>query len=128
MIRYDEVFPLLLGACPSYAGSPEAASFDHWDGHYVHMRFFVAHLVHLLAVGDTEHFPDVFGVAERVLTEGDDETRSLMTAGFLRDLTSLDLYGETSPAPSDLVPWLGPEERRDPDVRLLLGSELSGPD
>ena len=124
LIPYDDVLPLFAAACPSYPTSPEAARFDDADGHFVHMAVFVEHLIRLLDAGLTEHFPEVFAVAERVLVEGDDEARSLVTAGFLRDLTSIDLYGATPTGPSDFVPWFGPEARRDPHVKPLLAPRV----
>ena len=120
VIRYDDVMSLLFGACPSYAVSDEAASHDNRNGHYILMEYFVTHLIRLLEVGHTDSFPAVFGVAERVLLEGDGQARGLVTYGFLEDLTSAELFYTPSAKPSDFLPWFGSQACRDHHVRRLM--------
>jgi hypothetical protein len=120
VIRYDDVIPLLLGACPSYADSAEAASHDERNGHYVGMEYFVTHLIRLLDEGDTDAFPEVFAMVEMVLLEGDGPARGLITYGFLQDLRSPNLFYQTSVEPNDFLPWIEFRARRERNVRRLL--------
>jgi hypothetical protein len=52
----------------------------------------ISHLIRLLEEGCTDAFPAVFDVAKRVLSEGDEEARSLVCDGFVRDLISTELF------------------------------------
>jgi hypothetical protein len=52
-------------------------------------------------------FPAVFDVAKRVLSECDEEARSLVCDGFVGDLTSTEMFVATSVTPTDFLPWLG---------------------
>ena len=120
MITYLEVYPLLVAACPSYAGSKPAAVAEEGDGEYIRVGQLVRHLIQLLDDDDTRSFTAVFGVVDWVLTEGDAEARSLINNGFLDDLTNPEMYGDTTRRPGDFVPWLTPEAKRHPAARRLL--------
>jgi hypothetical protein len=61
----------------------------------------------------------VFGVIERILEEGDDEARVLLTGGFFDDPTSPNLYDESPNDPRDFVPWIWPRPREPPSVQPL---------
>jgi hypothetical protein len=80
---------------------------------FLRVGHLVAHLIQLLDTGTTECFPAVFGVVEWVLTQGDDEARSLITEGFLDDLANPHFYTETTKRPEDFSCWLGPMARDD---------------
>jgi hypothetical protein len=120
VIRYDDVLPLLLEACPSYAPSDEASRHDDRNGHYVNVWFFVSHLIRLLGEGRTEQFPLVFEVVDRVLGEGDHEARGLISNGFLRDLTSPEAFVGAPTGPRDFVLWLGPRALSDHNVQKII--------
>jgi hypothetical protein len=120
MIRYTDVVPLCTAACGTYGASAEAGGVDVEDGEFVQMGSFAAHLVRLLDEGATQDFAAVFGVVELVLQHGDAEARSLMSAGFLADLTNLELYAARRTRPIDFVPWLGALARQERYVRALV--------
>jgi hypothetical protein len=127
MISYLAVLPMCTAACLSYAASIEAAAVNLADGEYVHMGYFVAHLIRLLDDGDTRFPPPVVDVVESVLGEGDPEARSLISFGLLQDLTSLALYQGKRASPTDFLPWLGPRAFDDSHVHSLLEERLLRP-
>lgn len=119
MITYDEVYPLMVAACPSYAGSKPAVWADENDGEFLRIGQLVRHLIVLLEDADFESFTAVFGVVEWVLAEGDAEAKSLINNGFLDDLTSPEMYAHSTCRPADFLPWLGPEAGQHPSVQRL---------
>lgn len=123
MIRYDDVLPLLLGACPTFAVSHEAAAHDDGDGHFVHIARFASHLIRLLAEGHIDQFPAMFHAAQRVLLAGDEAARSLICEGFVRDLTSFELFLGTPLELTDFHPWLARLSSRHP--RLHFGLDVA---
>ena len=70
-IEYLDVLPLLRGAITTFARSVESAGVDPDNGEYVNITHLVRHLIGRLAAGQTEEFPAVFAVVERVLADGD---------------------------------------------------------
>jgi hypothetical protein len=112
-IGYDGVLPLLIAACPTFANSPEADLHDEGSGEFLRVAALVSHMIRLLESGRTECFADVFRVAEHILSEGHAEARSLIVAGFLRDLASPDMYGGTAVQPVDFLVWLEPRSREE---------------
>lgn len=120
MITYLEVHPLLVAACPSFAGSKPAALAEEGDGEFIRVGQLVRHLIHLLDAEDTESFTAVFGVVDWVLAEGDAEAKSLIDNGFLDDLTNPEMYADATSRFADFVPWLTPRAKRHPAVRRLL--------
>jgi hypothetical protein len=120
VIRYDDVLPLLIEACPGYGLSEEASRHDDRNGHYVNIWFFVNHLIRLLMEGRAEHFPLVFEVVDRVLAEGDHEARGLISNGFLRDLTAPEAFAVAPVRPRDFVAWLGPRALADHNVQEII--------
>jgi hypothetical protein len=119
-IEYLDVLPLLRGAITTFARSVESAAVDPDNGEYVNITHLVRHLIGRLAAGQTEEFPAVFAVVERVLADGDEEALSLMVAGFFEDLLNVDEYTDTICQPSDFGPWLGPRARRVHSVASVL--------
>jgi hypothetical protein len=107
---------LLIAACPSFEDSPEAQTYERGLGEFILMASFVSHLIRLVEAGQTNSFPQVFQVAERILLGGDGEARSLITDGFLRDLGSAEMYEGSSVRPADFLAWLWPESRREMDT------------
>jgi hypothetical protein len=126
MIRYPDVVPMLRAACPSFDTSAEAELVEDGSGEFVHVGYFVAHLVDLVHLDRTDSFAAVFGVVERVLIEGDLEARNLVVAGFLDDLANL--YRRDHRGPNAFEPWLGPRTRRVPGIAVLIeGNGFSDP-
>ena len=112
IIRYEQVLPLLVAACPSFEASDEARHVSEPDGDFLAVSHFVAHLIARLGRNEPGAFRAVFAVVELVLAEGDDEARSLIQAGFLHELTRLDWYRGSGLTPRDFLPWLGPRAQR----------------
>jgi hypothetical protein len=110
----DDVVPLLLQACPSFA---EPWSRSLWRNlatdppgarlHYADASDFVRHIVGLLVKGETAELPSVFAVIERLLIDGDADARELAQIGYLEDFQIIG--GNTA--------GVSPER----DVRPLLG-------
>ncbi|MCU1461122.1 MAG: hypothetical protein JWO37_1197 [Acidimicrobiales bacterium] len=120
VINYDEVFPLLVAACPSFEDSVYAAHDDENDGEFLRVGRLVVHLIELLDRDETNSFPAVFGIVEWALEEGSDDARMLVSDGLLHDLTNQDLYVQTAKHPSDFVSWLGPCAQQQPAIQPFL--------
>ena len=118
VITRDEVMPLLLTACPSFART-WAAELEHdpvhgdEDGtrlHYLDASTFAAHLVGLLRAGAEDEVRAAFAVLERLHVEGDPYVRELATIGYLEHVE-----GELAGHPEELASvesLLGPESAR----------------
>jgi hypothetical protein len=119
-VHYDEVVAFPIAACPSYEGSAEQAAIDDADGEYIRVAGLARHLIRLLAEGDTESFPRVFGVVEWILEDGEPPAVDLIQSGFFEDLTDPTLYEGHRVRPIGFGEWLGPRARRDPKIRAML--------
>ncbi|MEY2461491.1 MAG: hypothetical protein QOG30_3321 [Acidimicrobiaceae bacterium] len=119
-MNYDEVFPLLVAACPSFEDSAYAVHDDENDGEFLRVGRLVGHLIQLLDRDETDAFLAVFGIVEWALEEGSNDARMLVSDGFLHDLTNLDLYVHTETHPRDFVSWLGPCAKQQPAVQPFL--------
>lgn len=101
VITKDQMFPLLLEACPSF--SREWESFvEEWAAEaelplYVALGQFARHLVSKLAAGETERLGAVFAVVERLITEGDNYVKNAAIVGLLEDLQNANLHTTTEP-------------------------------
>ncbi|MEY2422482.1 MAG: hypothetical protein QOI95_2549 [Acidimicrobiaceae bacterium] len=120
MINYDEVFSLLVAACPSFEHSTDSAQAEEDEGEFLRVGHLAFHLIELLLSDETDSFAAVFGIVDWVLAEGSAESRMLVADGFLHDLTSLDRYGDSGKLPSEFVPWLGPCARRELVIQPFL--------
>jgi hypothetical protein len=86
MIAREEVMPLLLAACPSFAEPWAAyrASAAYEEGLlYLDLAELVHHVVELERRGQGDELPALFAVVERLHLEGDDFVREAATIGFL---------------------------------------------
>jgi hypothetical protein len=119
VIGYDEVMGLLVDSCSSFNESPQAAMVDHQDGAYLHMAHLMTHLILLLAAGQTETFPAVFGTVELVLANGDSASRRLINVGLITDLTNDNFYQTVDVEPADFLRWYGPLAQRHREVQAL---------
>jgi hypothetical protein len=112
VIHASQVMPLLLGACPSAQATLDAHD-AYWredkPGVYLDVAAFIHHLIDLVARKQTDEFPAVFAVVERLIASGDDETQTIAVVGLLETLQNntlnwgwdLDIF----------LPWLGPRTR-----------------
>ena len=88
-IHREEVMPLVLQACPSFAGRwREYISSDIYQPEllYAHLGQLAHHLCALLRICDDSEFSAVFSLIERLCTEGDDYVKEAATIGLLEDI------------------------------------------
>lgn len=118
MITRDDVVPLLLAACPSFAGvwstlehDPLVVEDDGSRLHYLDAARVADHLVALLVAGERDQVAAALAVVERMHLEGDPYVRELATVGYLEDLQNV---ADRHPAceRGQLEPLLGPESLR----------------
>lgn len=115
MIVKDDMVPLLLDACPSFA--PAWGEFlAEWRGEdhqpqYLAFGDLARHLIGLVERGETAELPAVFRVVERWHLEGDEYVRTAATVGLLEDLQNLNLH-EHGTDPALFRAMLAPESLR----------------
>jgi hypothetical protein len=115
MLAKDDMMPVLLDACPSFA--PTWQEFlAYWRGEndlpvYVALGDLAHHLIGLVERGETNELPAVFRVVERWHREGDEYVREAATVGPLEDLQNLNLH-EHGTDPAQFRGMLGPESQR----------------
>jgi hypothetical protein len=109
MITEAEVMPLLLAACPGFAPTWQ----EHlawWEGDergsYNDAAEFARYLVESYNRGDTSEFELAFATIERLIDEGDENTRGLVIVGVLEGIQTIASH---SCGPDALVRWLGPK-------------------
>lgn len=113
MISKQQMFPLLLEACPSF--EPRWMQFlAEWKHEtdpplYLALSDFARHLVGLLETKESANFPKIFAVVERLLLEGDPFVKEASTVGLLENLQNLNLHNSTTP--SQFVPYFCPETK-----------------
>lgn len=101
VITKDQMFSLLLEACPSFSRDWESFV-EKWAAEtelplYEALGSFARHLVSKLAAGETEPFNAVFTVVERLITDGDDYVKNAAIVGLLEDLQNASLHTTTEP-------------------------------
>jgi hypothetical protein len=115
MLAKDDMMPVLLAACPSFA--PLWQEFRaEWHGEddlplYVALGDLARHLIGLVERGEMDELPAVFRVVERWHREGDEYVREAATVGLLEDLQNLNLH-EHGTDPAQFRAMLGAESRR----------------
>lgn len=113
MIAREEVMPLLLAACPSFADPWRAyqAEATYEEGLlYIDLAELVHHVVELERRGQCEELPAVFAAVERLHLEGDAFVKEAATIGFLEGLQNF--AGNTGIAPERFRLYLSPESAR----------------
>lgn len=116
MIAQENMMPVLIEACPSFAPQWEAFQ-EEWRTepvdlpHYLVMADFARHLINQLERGDTAGFPEVFGAIERLHREGEHYVREAVTVGLLESLQNHNLHPNGTD-PEQFRPYLGPETTR----------------
>lgn len=115
MLGKDDMMPILLDACPSFA--PAWQEFlAEWRGEddlplYLALGDLAWHLIGLVERGETAELPAVFRVVERWHLEGDEYVHEAATVGLLEDLQNLNLHKHGTD-PAHFRTMLGPESRR----------------
>ena len=113
MITKSEVMLLLREACPGFQATWQA-HLDWWKGEepgaYNDTAEFARYLVESFESGQTSEFPKAFATIERILNEGDPESRDLAAIGVIESLQTIGsnhTCGETV-----FIQWLGPTSSR----------------
>jgi hypothetical protein len=104
---------LLLEACPGFQPTWQE-HLDWWKdeepGDYNSTSEFARYLVESFESGQTSEFPAAFVAIEKILNEGDEESRSLAGIGVIE---SLQTIGSNHSCGEDVfIQWLGPTSRR----------------
>lgn len=103
---------LLLEACPGFQPTWEK-HLEWWNGEeagaYNDASEFARYLVEAFERGQTSEFPAAFATIERILNEGDQESRDIAGIGIIEDLQTI---GSNHSCGEDVfIQWLGPTSR-----------------
>ena len=111
-ITKEQVMPLLLEACPSFTEKWEEhrAFYEDEDLLYVDLGEFAHHLVELHKTNQTDEFPAVFDVIERLHLEGDDYVKEAATIGMLEGIQNV--AGNLEVDPEVFAPYLKSESAK----------------
>lgn len=108
-IHKDGIIPLVLCACPGFRSRWEN-HVAYWNGEpagiYNDMQEFVAYLIETFKHGGTDSVRAALDVLERLLVEGDSDTKEVATIGFiesLQNMSSWESFGAEA-----FVPYLNP--------------------
>lgn len=111
MIAKEQVMPMLLRACPSFADRWQSYLADHEEGLlYVDLGEFAHHVIDLVGREATSELPHVFDVVERLHVEGDAYVKEAATIGLLEGLQNIAENAGLDPR--RLEPWLRPESAK----------------
>ena len=113
MITKSEVMPLLCEACPGFETTWQA-HLDWWKaeepGAYNDTAEFARYLVDSFESGETSEFPKAFATIERILNEGDQESRDIAGIGVIESLQTIG--SNRSCGERVFIQWLGPSSSR----------------
>lgn len=112
MITKEQVMPLFLSACPSFAPVLEndRASYPDEGLLYIDMGELAHHMVDLIKSNQTSEFPAVFDVIERLHIEGDHYVKEAATIGMLEGIENI--ASNNGVDPEAFAPWLRTESRK----------------
>jgi hypothetical protein len=110
LITRDQMMPMLLTACPSFAqpwqAYVEGPGYED-DLLYLHLNEFASHVVGLLKEGQTTELDAVFAVVETLHKDGDRSVCEAATIGILEGVQNI---AESSGFDAEsFVPYLGKE-------------------
>jgi hypothetical protein len=113
MITKPQIMPLLLEACPGFWPIWQE-HLDWWKGEepgaYNNTSEFARYLIESFERGQTSEFPAAFEAIERILNQGDQESRDIAAIGIIE---SLQTIGSNHSCGEDVfIQWLGPTSRR----------------
>ena len=104
--------PLLLEACPGFQPAWQE-HLDWWKGEepgvYNDTSEFARYIVESFESGQTSEFPKAFATIERILNEGDQESRDIAGIGVIESLQTIASH---SCGGDVFSPWLGTTSRR----------------
>ncbi|HEX2970835.1 MAG TPA: hypothetical protein VHP11_00790 [Tepidisphaeraceae bacterium] len=116
LIHTQDMLPLLVEACPSFAPRWEEGSADSFldkEGNllmYIALGSLAHHLVNLGSAGKCDEFPAVFAVVERLQVEGDHDVREAATIGLLEGVQNHAGWARLDTG--IFLRHLGPESRK----------------
>lgn len=112
MITKEQVMPLFLSACSSFAPEWEKyrASYPDEGLLYIDMGELAHHMVDLIKTNQTSEFSAVFDIIERLHIEGDHYVQEAATIGILESIQNV--ASNNGVDPEAFVPWLRTESRR----------------
>jgi hypothetical protein len=114
VITIDQALDELIEASPSFLGATDLYDYMEWSEEedtpdpYVRVGVFAQHVVRLVERGDATDLAGVFSVVERLLTEGDNETRDLVRLGFVESLQNICSHDDVKASADTILPLLGP--------------------
>lgn len=119
MIHRDDVIPMLLAVCPSFAPiwqrlERDRSIVDEGSGtrlYYVEVGEFAVHLVDLMRRRQGEEIRRSFDVIESLHVRGDAYIQELATIGLLEGVQN-HARNSSDVTPDDFLPYLGAETRR----------------
>jgi len=91
MIEKQQIFPMLLQACPSYLSKYEAYIEQNYEIEeerllYVDIGDFTAYMIECYAKRKTDEFDEAFDAIERMLVHGDSYVQDFAVVGILETL------------------------------------------
>jgi hypothetical protein len=107
VITRERVIPLILEACPSFR---EAWQKSPEQSLYLAVGDFARHLLQLQQRDQTEEFPAVGQLIERLHNEGDHYVREAATLALFEGIQ--DVWGKNHVDPELFLPYLLPESAR----------------
>jgi len=110
MITKQEMLPILVKACPSFAQKWDDHKLEYYDEEdflpYIALGALGRHLVELYEQNATDEFAKIFAEVERLLTNGEDYVKEAAKIGFLESLQNNAEHAGLDP--QVLVKYLGP--------------------
>lgn len=124
MITLDEVMPLVLEACPAFV--PELDAFyrrydiapESRPFYYIEAGRLNSWLYERMESHETECFPAVFALIERLLAEGTNQVKDLVATGILEGLQNRAMYAHGQNGHTIFLPWLSPLTRQEWDALI----------
>jgi hypothetical protein len=93
MITRQQMLPILVDACPSFAQKWEDHKVDYYDEvdflPYIALGEFAAHMIDLQVDSYTTEFENIFEVIERLYTEGEHYVKEAATVGLLEGIQNI---------------------------------------
>lgn len=112
MITKEQVMPLLLEACPSFAERWKEYQADSAEDELLYMDLseFASHIVGLYKDNRTQEFAAVFAIVEQLHLEGDQYVKEAAAIGLLEGIQNI--AGHRAVDPEVFVEYLGPESAK----------------
>lgn len=115
MIEKQQIFPILLQACPSYINRYETYIEQNYENEeerllYVDIGDFTAYMIECYAKRKTDKFDEAFDAIEQMLVHGDSYVQDFAVVGVLETLQNQLLDKGIELRAFEV--WLQPESKR----------------